>query len=325
MEAMDLAELWRGLGWPLIRLLFFVSLGILVGNFIEALNWTRQMARLARPLIRLGRLSDITGASFALAFFSGVASNAMLAEAFDQGRLGKRELVLANLFNSLPRFFLHLPTVFFLTAPLIGRAALHYVGVTLAAALLQTGAVVVLGRLLLPAAKAAAVEAESASPAPAAEAVGVSQALARAWRRFQRRVGRLFRYTVPIYTLFFLLQRAGVFQRMEDFLAAHLSWLAWLKPQAMGIVALHVGAEFAAGLAAAGALLDQASLGVRDVVLALLVGNVLSTPMRAVRHQLPYYAGIYPSGLAVELIVYSQAFRVAAVLAAGVVYLVASG
>ncbi len=318
---MDVAELWHGLGWPLLRLLFFVSLGILAGNFIEALNWTRQMARLARPLIRLGRLSDVTGASFAMAFFSGVSSNAMLAEAFDQGRLGKRELVLANLFNSLPRFFLHLPTVFFLTAPLIGRAAVHYVGITLAAALFQTGVVVLLGRLLLPGRAAAAADPGAASAMPAAgEEVGVSQALARAWYRFRRRIGRLIRYTVPIYTLFFFFQRAGLFQRVEDFLAAHLSWLSWLKPQAMGIVALHVGAEFAAGLAAAGALLDQASLGVRDVVLALLVGNVLSTPMRAVRHQFPYYAGIYPSALAVELILYSQVFRVAAVLVAGGVY-----
>ncbi len=316
MPAVDVADLWRGLGWPLCRLLFFVSLGILVGNFIEALNWTREVARLARPLIRIGRLSDVTGASFAMAFFSGVASNTMLAEAYDQGRLGKRELVLANLFNSLPRFFLHLPTVFFLTAPLIGGAAVYYVGITLTAALLQTLAVVLLGRLLL----AGTSTGPAASVVPKTESVTVSEALAKAWRRFQRRIGRILRYTVPIYTGFYLLNRAGVFHRVETFLADHLAWLAWLKPQAMGIIALHVGAEFAAGLAAAGALLDQASLDVRDVVLALLVGNVLSTPMRAIRHQFPYYAGIYPTRLAMELIVYSQSFRVVAVVAAGAVY-----
>ena len=311
--------LWYGLGWPLCRLLFFVAIGILLGNFIEALNWTRHVARLARPLVRLGHLSQITGASFSMAFFSGIASNTMLAEAYDQETLSRRELVLANLFNSLPRYFLHLPTVFFLTAPLIGAAAFHYVGITLAAALFQTMAVVFLGRLLLggPAAAfpAAATEATAAEVTPA-------QALDKAWQRFRKRFRRVLCYTAPVYILFYLLNRFGVFHDIQQFIAMHLAFLSWLKPQAMGVVVLHVTAEFTAGLAAAGVLLDQSSLSVRDVVLALMAGNVLSTPMRAVRHQFPYYAGIFRPRLAVTLIVYSQGFRVAAIAMATSIYLV---
>ena len=68
----------------------------------------------ARPLTRFGHLSPITGAAFALCFFSGMAANTMLAEGYDQGRLSRRELILANLFNSLPANFLHLPTTFFI-------------------------------------------------------------------------------------------------------------------------------------------------------------------------------------------------------------------
>lgn len=117
MEQAILLDLWSNLVWPLLRLLFLVSLGLVVANFIESLNWTHRLSSLARPLIRAGRLSSIAGASFTMAFFSGVSANSMLAEAFDQGKLFKRELVLANLFNSLPRFFLHLPTVFFSDRP----------------------------------------------------------------------------------------------------------------------------------------------------------------------------------------------------------------
>lgn len=310
--------LWHGLGWPLCRLLFFVAIGILLGNFIEALNWTRQVARLARPLVRLGHLSQITGASFSMAFFSGIASNTMLAEAYDQKTLSRRELVLANLFNSLPRYFLHLPTVFFLTAPLIGAAAFHYVGITLAAALFQTMAVIFLGRLLLTGPAAAF----PAAPDTTADEVTPAQALDKAWQRFRKRFHRVLCYTAPVYTLFYLLNRFGVFHDIQQFIAMHLSFLVWLKPQAMGIVVLHVTAEFTAGLAAAGVLLDQSSLSVRDVVLALMAGNVLSTPMRAVRHQFPYYAGIFRPRLAVALIVYSQGFRVVAIAMATSIYLV---
>ena len=63
-------NLWTGLGWPLIRLLFFISVGLMVANFIEALNWTRKLAFIAKPLTRFGHLSSLTGASFSMAFFS---------------------------------------------------------------------------------------------------------------------------------------------------------------------------------------------------------------------------------------------------------------
>lgn len=60
----DVATLWEGLGVPLVRLLSSLSLGLLVANVIESLNWTRGVARLAAPLVQLGHLRDVAGASF---------------------------------------------------------------------------------------------------------------------------------------------------------------------------------------------------------------------------------------------------------------------
>ena len=82
-----LALLWRELGHPLARLLIFISIGLIVAGFIEALNWTRKMSGVAAPIIRFAHLSELTGAAFSMAFFSGVAANTMLAEAYDQGKL----------------------------------------------------------------------------------------------------------------------------------------------------------------------------------------------------------------------------------------------
>jgi hypothetical protein len=310
------AVLWHGLLWPLLRLLLFVSLGVMVGNFIEALNWTHKVARVAAPLTRAGRLSAVTGASFSMAFFSGVTANTMLAEAYDQGRLRKLELVLANLFNSLPRFFLHLPTVFFLTAPLIKGAAFIYVGLTLTAATLQTILVVLAGRLLLAPQSVAQTAGRIKEKGP----ITWRQALEKSRKRFRKRIKKIIRFTVPVYILFFLLHRWGLFDQARQLLADHVSFLSWLHPQTMGIVVLHVTAEFAAGLAAAGALLDASSIGYRDLVLALLAGNVLASPVRAIRHQFPYYAGIFSPRLAVELIVYSQLFRIAVILTVTILF-----
>ncbi len=315
-SALTAAVLWHGLLWPLTRLLLFVSLGVMVGNFIEALNWTHKVARVAAPLTRVGRLSAVTGASFSMAFFSGVTANTMLAEAYDQGGLRKLELVLANLFNSLPRFFLHLPTVFFLTAPLIKGAAFMYVGLTFTAATLQTILVVLAGRLLLEPQPVVQMAGRVKEMAP----ITWRQAMGKSWKRFLKRIKKIIRFTVPVYILFFLLSRYGFFDRFQGIMAAHVGFLAWLSPESLGVVFLHVTAEFTAGLAAAGALLADNSLDYRQVVLALMVGNILASPVRAIRHQLPYYAGIFSPRLAIELIVYSQLFRITVILAVTIIF-----
>jgi hypothetical protein len=128
---------------------------------------------------------------------------------------------------------------------------------------------------------------------------------------------------IPVYLLFFLFNRYGLFTRMEEFIAARAWFLSWLNPQSLGIVVLHVTTEFSAGLAAASVLLAANSLTVKEVVLALLVGNILSTPIRAIRHQLPYYTGIYSPQLALQLVGVSQAARAFCVIlvAAGYYYL----
>ncbi len=314
-----LPQLWPGLFWPLLRLLFFISFGLLVANFIESLNWTGKIARLARPLIRFGNLSETAGASFSMALFSGISANTMLSEAYQKKNLSKRELILSNLFNSLPIYFLHLPTVFFITAPLIKGAAFIYVGLTFAAAIFRTVLIVILSRFLLPPNSA---EGLTSSDAPEQEKGGLDWkgAWLKSWVRFKKRIRKIIRYTVPIYILVFLMHRVGIFASLERGMTTYLSFLPWLTPQSIGIITMHIAAEFTAGLAVAGAMIQEGTMNYRDVVLALLVGNVLSSPVRAIRHQFPYYAGIFQPRMAAELIVYNQLFRVGSLVLMGSIY-----
>ena len=315
MEHSLLAAMWPQVILPIIRITFFIAVGLFIANFIESLNWTNRLALLARPLIRLGRLSAVTGASFSMAFISGVSANTMLAEGFDKGQMSKKELILANLFNSLPRFFLHLPTTFFLTVPLIKTAALLYVGLTFAAAILQTMLVVVSGRILLP-----ENDGSCQTPPPRSIQTSWQTALATSAKRLKKRIGKVMLFLVPVYLLFFLFSRYGLFTRIEEFISAKVWFLSWLNPQSLSIVVLHVTTEFSAGLSAASVLLAQNSLTVKEVVLALLVGNILSTPIRAIRHQMPYYSGIYSPQLALELVGVSQISRALCVIVVAVIY-----
>jgi len=317
MEQQELfIMLWQGLGWPLLRLVFFISIGLMIGNLIESLNWTHGVARMASPFVRIAHLSDITGASFSMAFFSAVTSNTMLSEAYEQKKITKQELIFANLFNSLPTYFLHLPTLFFLAVPLIKGVAFVYVGLTFFAAFLRTVCILVVGRIVLPGNKEHCVTCRLEEN----RVSSLSQAFDKAWLRFRKRIKRILVITVPIYTAVFILSRFGMFTLLEEGLAQHVKFLAWLHPESLGVVALQLTAEISAGLAAAGALLDNGSLESRQVVLALLAGNVLSSPMRAVRHQFPFYAGVFQPRLAAELITYNQIFRTGSIILVGIFY-----
>ena len=118
------------------------------------------------------------------------------------------------------------------------------------------------------------------------------------------------------------MHRIGYFREVEQAVSGYLAYIPGLTPQAMGIITLQMVTELTAGVAAAGALLHEGAMSHREVILALLVGNILSSPLRAIRHQFPYYAGIFQPKIALELIVCSQAFRILSLILVGTAYFI---
>lgn len=303
---------------PLLRLVAGMACALLLANILEALNWTRVLARPAAPLVRFARLGSTSGAAFALAFLSPASSNALLAAAHDKGALSARELMLANLFNSFPTFLLHLPTLFLLTWPVLGPPAAIYAGLCLAAAAARTLLTAVFAHFFLP---PPAEKTPDAAQERQRESVNFRSAGRTAFSRFRRRLPRLVSVTIPVYVLMYVLQRQGYFAAVQDWLAVHADWLSFLKPQALGIIALHLAAEMGAALSAAGSVFNSGGLTSSEVVLALLVGNILSTPMRAIRHQLPSYAGFFRPARALELVLLNQGMRALSMIVTAWLYL----
>lgn len=301
-------------------MLIGMACGLLMANILEALRWTDALARWARPISRIAHLSPAAASAFALAFVSPAAANSLLSEKHSSGHMPLRELMLANLFNGLPACLAHTPTIFLLAWPVIGSAAAMYVGVTLLAAAARTAFTILLGHWLLPG--------PVLEGAPGNVAVKKASLAARlkgiwpqVWKRFRRRLPKLLVFTIPVYLIMALAQQLGLFQNLEQWLAAHLQWLSFLKPQAMGIITMQLLAELGATLGAASAALADGSLTARDVVIAMLAGNVLATPIRAMRHQLPVYAGFFKPGLALLLVAANQTLRAASMAAAVGLYI----
>jgi hypothetical protein len=314
------AALWETLCLPLLRLLAGLAAGLLLASVLECLNWARFLAGPSRPLARAAHLSESSRAAFALAFVSPAAANSLLADAHSSGQISGRELTLANLFNSLPACLVHTPSIFLLAWPVLGPPAVVYVGLTLLAAAARTGFTVILAAMTLTPEKAPVKAISPRKPAFSGKNSSLRDVPVKALRRFARRLPRLALITVPVYVLMYVLQRLGLFDLLQEWLAAHMAWLGFLKPEAMGVIALHLAAEFGAALGAAGFALQSGSLGSRDLVLALMVGNILSTPVRALRHQLPTYAGFFSPALALKLILANQGLRAASMAIAAILY-----
>lgn len=310
-------DIWQAIGWPMFRLLAGLSFGLLVANLLEALNWTSRLARFANPLARLAHFHPVSSAAFSMAFISPASANGLLSDALDAGKISRCELALANIFNSFPAYLVHLPSLFFLIWPVLGFPAVIYVGLSLLAALSRTLLTIIAGHLLLPS-KAAC---ESENPSRQAKNIDWRLALRKAWARFLKRLPKMLCFTIPIYILMYILQRAGFFAYSQEWLGAHIAFLSFLKPEMMGIIIFHLAAELGAALGAAGSLLHEGALDSHEIIVALLVGNILSTPMRAIRHQFPAYSGFYRPSLALTLILLNQGLRALSMIAITIIYI----
>jgi len=314
---MSSRQVFSGLIRPLGQLMLTIALGLLIGQVIEAAGWTRAFSTLARPLFRFGRLGDRCGAAFIAAFASGVAANAMLQNFYQEEKINRQQLYLTNFLNQLPAFFLHLPTTFFTVISMTGAAGVLYFALTFLAVLLRTLVLIGYGRWRLPATPPTADE--SAAHAAEPSAPRSKRVWAAIREKLPQRILRVGVLVVPIYTAVFVFNRLGLFAAARDWLADRVV-TAFVPMESLSIVVLSFVAEFTSGFAAAGALMDAGMLTTQQTVLALLTGNVLAFPIRALRHQLPHYMGIYSPRMGAELLVLGQAFRVVSIIGVGVLY-----
>jgi hypothetical protein len=51
-----------------------------------------------------------------------------------------------------------------------------------------------------------------------------------------------------------------------------------------------------------------------------LIGNILAFPVRALRHQLPRYIGIFSPKMGTQILLMGQAFRVTSIMLVGILY-----
>jgi hypothetical protein len=306
--------LYHHLVWPFAKLLCYLGVGLFIGQVIESLGWTARVGAYVRPLVSWGRFGPESAAAFSASFFSGILANTMLMSSYQDGKLSRRELTLGYLLNTgLPSFVLHLPTTFFILVPLTHKAGLIYLGLNLLAAIGRSTAVLAYSRLTFKAAATGQSQIEATGRTTNVKFPAI-------WKKFKRRFARLIFYTMPIYILIFLAQQAGFFNYLRESAAGLVSFTL-LPLESASVIIFSVAAEFSSGIAAAGALLSTGALTVPQTVAALMLGSIVATPIRALRHQLPTHVGIFSPKLGSQLLMTSQGLRVISLIIVTIPYL----
>ncbi|SHJ03342.1 nucleoside recognition domain-containing protein [Halodesulfovibrio aestuarii] len=308
---------WPGLIRPLLRMLGFLGIGLIVGITVEGMGWAPLLATLVRPVMRFGNLKDESGAAFTTAFFSGTAANTMLMTFWKEKKISLQEMKLSYLINTgLPVFLLHLPTTFFIIVPMTRTAGAIYLSLNGIAALLRTFLLLIWTRIkLAPHAATSAAENQPAHRKTSA---------AKVLDAFRKRFLRICTITAPVYFLIYALNQAGMFEYLRTTAAGWIT-SAYLPVEAVSVVVFAVAAEFTTGIAAAGALLDGGALTTEQLVLALVLGTIVATPIRALRHQLPSQTGVFSFKIGFPMLLMSQALRISCLICVTSLYIWIAG
>jgi hypothetical protein len=291
---------------PVLRLSLAIGVGLLLGIFIENANLTARLGRVFAPFLRFGHLKEPSAVAFTTAFFSAVAASTVLMNAYQDRVISRRELMISALTLTFPAFFAHLPSMFFIITPLVGVLGLYYLAILLGGDILRTTAYLLVGRFTLPPYQPVAV-------APASRPSSWKEVWQATRDKFFTRLYSILVITIPVFVAVFLAQEGGLFAWLKNHLTLLLKG-SQIPVEAVSILIFSLAAEAAGGFAAAGALLASQALSPAAVLFTLILGTIISSPMRAVRHQMPFYLGVYTPKLGLRLMILSQLFRTLSLL-----------
>ncbi|MEJ2090679.1 MAG: hypothetical protein P8X65_00640 [Syntrophobacterales bacterium] len=281
---------------PVLRLSLAIGVGLLLGIFIENANLTARLGRVFAPFLRVGHLKEP----------SAVAASTVLMTAYKDRVISRRELMISALTLTFPAFFAHLPSMFFIITPLVGVLGMYYLAILLGGDILRTTAYLLVGRLTLP-------PYQPVPLAPASRPSSWKEVWQATTEKFFTRLYSILVITIPVFVAVFLAQEGGLFAWLKNHFTLLLQG-SQIPVEAMSILIFSLAAEAAGMFAAAGALLASQAMSPAAVLFTLILGTIISSPMRAVRHQMPFYLGVYTPKLGLRLMILSQLFRTLSLL-----------
>lgn len=286
-----------------IRTIPMIFLGIVFVNILENIGWTRRIGWIAKPFTRLGRLKEISGASFIVSFGSPSSGNAMLMQLFRDKKIDRKEMYIASLANTFPAALMHWRSMLPVLIPLLGLTGVIYFMTFVLIGFIKTIAVLIVGRFILKDnLEVLHVEKQNYIN------LKTIDLLKKSVKQSLPLMKRVVFITIPVTVLVFYLIDYGVF----DWLSLHIKGVTRIFPipvEGLSIAAAYFGQTVAA-YTIAGNMLAAGAISSKNIVLSLLLGQLLSSVISSFRYSAPYYIGIFGAKMGAELLVYSSVLRI---------------
>jgi cobalamin biosynthesis Co2+ chelatase CbiK len=303
--------------WPRKAFLMFdlaimVILGIFIGQILEQLGVIKSLGFITYPVTRLGKLPPETSPAFLFALQSGAMANSMLAAGRDTGKLTKRETYTSVFVVSSMSLLVHLPTyVVPIGAALGWKATAILFGVRILAILVQLACILFVSRMLFHAGIGQArlegnVTTERAKKQHSRRSAG-GTFCKRVWINSKKTIVRFALFLIPTFFVVALLEQSGFFIWFAHH-AARLDIFGTMPSQS----AIIIGAQalnLYNGAAVAGSLVQSEFITTKVAVLVLLIGSLLTAPIRTLKHSMGSYVAVLGPRPGMIMAVLTQATR----------------
>jgi len=300
----------------LLRLFALVSVASFLGAIIEYKTWTRFILFIAAPITRFGRLPSISAASFITSLLSQNAANTLIANSYNEGNITHREMFISALCNAFPAMVSHSFRILFPLLTLIGVAAVWYYSFTFGVGILMTFTFLVISRILSLREGGGECDVEKRIGGALAGVVKQftwKEVLTKSLKRSGSTVFRLLYITAPIYLLIIYMAHNSLFDFWKRVIPDSLQ--SFLSPEIMTVFSARIGGLVnAAGIASE--FLHQHRIEHWQIVVAFMIGNVITNPIRTLRRNLPMAMGIFPRSDGLKIVLVLQSLRMFATVIA---------
>lgn len=278
-----------------VKIIPFIALGLFATSFAVNIGLMRRFERLIKPLSRKANISTLSALSVVTCTFSTTAGYSMLVDGLNEKIVSEQEVIATTVISSFPSILSHLFTYFIpVVIPILGlTTGSIYVCVVGFAAFLKTCFGIFLARLWLK-------DANISSPNPPLS-TNLDQARApveerrTALAKSVRSTSKMLKRIVPTMFITLFLVSVAMELNLFDSFAAILEPLTNILGVESG-VALISATEIVntyAGIILAGSLLSEGLISTKGVLIALLLGTVVSFSARFVKHSLPLHVSLF--------------------------------
>jgi hypothetical protein len=288
--------------WPrkaatFLELGLVIIFGIFIGQILEEIGIIKFLGFITWPISKLGRLPHTTSPAFIFALQSGAIANSMLVTQRDNGQLTKRELYTSVFVVSSVSLIAHLPTFIVPIGMAFGwKAATFYFGVRFSAIVVQVASILFVSSTFIYNKNDVRIpvsipdEEVSAKLHKKIISEKSTQFFKRVWKKSEKSILRLLMYLLPTFFVTALLEKSGFFEWLGVAIA-NVPLINWLPAQAAAVIAaqainLYNGAIMAASF------VDSGAISIRDSILILLTGTLVTAPIRTLKHSLGSYVAI---------------------------------